>query len=213
MTTELSIDYWVGKRLSQLLSLFVAIALTPSMLLAEDEDHINGRDKTHDPTGAWFLRTSLHTPLPTSPADFALMVFHRGGTLTGDLQGESAFDPSAVPVPPSNPNYGNNVITSPQSGVWQKTGWNTFAATLMVMEYHVSTNPEPGSPILQFTVVQFSGKLTGNGDTMEFTGEGTHYDVNGNQGDNFPFNANGVRIPLTLLPKTINPLPIPSEPQ
>jgi hypothetical protein len=39
-------DRWGGKPLSQLLPLFVALALTPSMLLAEDEDHINGRDKS-----------------------------------------------------------------------------------------------------------------------------------------------------------------------
>jgi hypothetical protein len=38
-------DYWGGKRLSQLLPLFVAIALSPSMLLAGDEDHSTGRIK------------------------------------------------------------------------------------------------------------------------------------------------------------------------
>ena len=74
-----------GKRLSQLVALFVAIALTPSMLLAEDEDDINGRDKVHDPTGAWLITNSEGL--------FILTVFHKGGTLTGDLQGESAFVP------------------------------------------------------------------------------------------------------------------------
>jgi hypothetical protein len=106
MKTEKSIDHWGGKRLSQLLALFVAIALTPSMLLAEDEDHINGRDKAHDPTGAWLIRGDA------KGSPFILTVFHKGGTLTGDLQGESAFDPAAV-NPPTPP---NNVINSPESG-------------------------------------------------------------------------------------------------
>ena len=76
MKTGISIDPWGGKRLNPLLALFVAIALTPSMLLAQARDQFKGKDKAHDPTGAWFLRTSLHIPLPTSPAAFALIVFH-----------------------------------------------------------------------------------------------------------------------------------------
>jgi hypothetical protein len=212
MKTEISIEPWGGKRLNQLLALFVAIALTPSMLLAQAGNQLKGKDKAHDPTGAWFVRTSLHVPLPTSPAAFALIVFHQGGTVTGDYQGESAFDPSAVPVPPDDPNYNNNVISSPSSGVWQKTRSNSFAATLMDIEYHVSTNPVPGSPVFQFTIQQYSGKLTGGGDTMELTGQFTAYDEQGNQKFSRPVNANGVRIPLTVLPNSIDKLPIPPEP-
>jgi hypothetical protein len=33
-------DYWGGKRLSQLLALFVALAVTPPMLLAQEWDHL-----------------------------------------------------------------------------------------------------------------------------------------------------------------------------
>jgi hypothetical protein len=80
-------DRWDGKRLSQLLALFVAIALTPSMLPAEEWDHINGRGKLNDPTGVWFLRL----PIDPLKREFLLIVFHQGGTLTGDLQGESGF--------------------------------------------------------------------------------------------------------------------------
>jgi hypothetical protein len=69
------------------------------MLLAQAGDQLKGKDKAHDPTGAWFLRTSLHIPLETSPAVFALIVFHQGGTVTVDIQGANAFDPSTVPVP------------------------------------------------------------------------------------------------------------------
>jgi hypothetical protein len=55
-----------------------------------------------------------------------------------DFQGESAFDPSTV----NDPSSGDNVISSPSSGVWQKIGWNTFAATLLDMEYHDLANPQ-----------------------------------------------------------------------
>jgi hypothetical protein len=162
--------------------------------------------------GLWLLHTNFHGP--DGKPLFFIIDFHRGGTVTQDVQGESAFDPSAVPLQPTDPNYDNNVITSPQHGVWQKTGWNTFAATLLNIQYHVSTNPGPGSPVLQFAIGQYSGKLTGSGDTMEITALQTHYDVNGNQTDHSSVKAaNGVRIPLTVLPNTIQELPIPAVPQ
>ena len=47
---------------------------------------------------------------------------------------------------------------------------------------------------------------------MELTGQDTHYDEKGNQKDNFSFEANGVRIPLTVLPNSIDTLPTPPEP-
>jgi hypothetical protein len=79
---------------------------------------------------------------------FILTVFHKGGTLTGDIQGESAFDPAATkpPLPPAN------VINSPESGVWQKTGWKTFAVTLLTIEYQVDP---PNATFFQFDKVQF----------------------------------------------------------
>jgi hypothetical protein len=110
-------DHCGSRHLSQLLALFVAIALTPSMLLGEDEDHLNGRDKVHDPTGVWILRL----PQDLLKREFILIVFHRGGTFTGDFQGESGFDPASVPLTPKSE---NTVITTPESGVWQKTGWS-----------------------------------------------------------------------------------------
>jgi hypothetical protein len=73
--------YWAGKRLSLPLSLLVAIALTPSMLLAQ----------VNDPTGAWPIRNDAEG------SNFILTVFHKGGTLTGDVQGESAFLPGSPP--------------------------------------------------------------------------------------------------------------------
>ena len=96
--------------LCRLFALLLALAIAPAVLHAQDWDQINGRDKVHDPTGAWLIRND------SEGAPFILTVFHKGGTLTGDIQGESAFDPAATnpPKPPSN------VINSPESGVWQK---------------------------------------------------------------------------------------------
>ena len=192
MKTEKFIGHWGGKRLSQLLSLFVAIALTPSMLLAEDEDHLNGRDKAHDPTGAWLIRND------GSP--FILSVFHKGGTFTGDAQGESAFNPTASPP--------FNVIESPESGVWQKTGWNTFAVTFLTIEYQ-----GPDGAFFQFDKVQLTGVLNESGDRMELTAAISFYDSSGNQiGDTIqvPTKGHGVRIPLEVLPNTSHTLPIPT---
>jgi hypothetical protein len=211
-------DRWDGKRLSQLLALFVSIALTPSMLLAEDENHMNGRDKVHDPTGAWLVRfLDKGDVIPTR--EFILIVFHKGGTLTQDLQGESGFDPSAVPLPKTDANYNNNVISSPSSGVWQKTGWNTFAGTLLDIEYHNAFNPAlnlpPDVSVLQFGKLQFTGRLIESGDRMELSEVLTHFNPDGtlipNATRSFP--ANGVRIPLEILPKTSDTLPIPQPPQ
>jgi hypothetical protein len=78
-----------GKRLIRLLALLLAFSVAPPVLLAQDGDHINGRDKVHDPTGAWLIRNS--------GGQFILTVFHKGGTLTGDVQGESAFVPGVKP--------------------------------------------------------------------------------------------------------------------
>ena len=51
-----------------------ALALAPAVLQAQDWDQINGRDKVHDPTGAWLLKGDAEG----SP--FILTVFHKGGT-------------------------------------------------------------------------------------------------------------------------------------
>jgi hypothetical protein len=205
-------DYWGGKRLSQVLSLFVAIVLTPSMLLGEDEDHFNGRDKVHDPTGAWLVRFHFQND-PVQHREFMLIVFHKGGTLTEDIQGESGFDPAAVPLPSSDPNYGNNVISTPVSGVWQKTGWNTFAGTLLTIEYHNSVIPQnpPDVLLLDFAKQQITGRLTESGDQMVLQFQVTPFNSDGQQnGDTRSFPANGVRIPLEILPHSSDTLPVPA---
>jgi hypothetical protein len=199
-----------GKRLVQLLAGFLLLVASAPTVFAQEWDQINGRDKIHDPTGVWLVNSSLLGP--DGKPLFIIIDFHRGGTFTSDIQGESAFDPSAVPLPPSDPNYGNNVITSPQSGVWQKTGWNTFATTLLTMEYHVSTNPGPGSPILQFTKTQYTGKIIDFGNGITFDALITHFDPSGTIKDRKKFDGNGLRIPLEILPNSSNSLPIPTAP-
>jgi hypothetical protein len=191
---------WDGKRLFRPLGLLLALAVAAPVPRAQEWDHINGRDRTHDPAGAWLIRNDAEG----SP--FILTVFHKGGTLTGDIQGESAFDPSAVnpPKPPSN------VINSPESGVWQKTGWNTFAVTFLTIEYQVDP---PNATLFQFDKVQFIGFLNESGDRMEITEAViTNFDAKGEligEPNKIPSKAHGVRIPLEVLPNSSQTLPIP----
>jgi hypothetical protein len=163
-------------------------------------------------TGVWFLRL----PIDPLKREFLLIVFHQGGTLTGDFQGESAFDPSAVPLPPSDPNYDNNVISSPLSGVWQKTGRNTFAGMVLDIEYHNAFNPAlnlpPDVSVLQFGKFQFTGTLSQSGDAMTFNALLTRYDPKGVKTSDMPFTGTGTRIPLEILPNTSDTLPLPPIP-
>jgi hypothetical protein len=147
-----------------------------------------------------------------------LNVFHQGGTLTGDIQGESAFDPHATINPTSgksqSPNAsklpGLNVITTPFSGVWQKTGFNTFVATFEVIEYQVQTKP-PSAPVFQLTKGQYFGTLNASADRMTLRVFGTHYDANGKVLNTFGFNASGIRIPVETS-QSIGDLPVPGVP-
>ena len=108
------------------------------------------------------------------------------------------------------------MIISPESGVWQKTGWDTVAATFLTIEYQVdtSTNP-PSAPLFQFDKVQFTGVLNESGDRMELTALVTLFDPDGNQlppKEGIRDKANGIRIPLEILPSTAHSLPIPPIP-
>ena len=156
--------------------------------------------------------------LPPDPIqrEFFLIVFHQNGTLTGNFQGESAFDPTAVFASPGDPTCQNNVLSSPLSGVWQKTGRNTFAGMVLDMEYHnlapTATKP-PATPILQFVKFQFTGTLSRSGDSMTFNALLTRYDPKGVKTTQMKFpNGTGTRIPLEILPKTSDTLPLPPPP-
>jgi hypothetical protein len=187
---------------SRPLALFLALAVAAPTLFAQESDHINGPDKNHDPTGAWLIRNDAEG------SGFILTVFHKGGTLTGDFQGENAFDPSAVhpPKPPFN------VQETPESGVWQKTGWNTFAVTFLTIESQVDP---PDATLYQFDKIQFVGFLYDSGNRMETTAATiTNFDKNGAIiGAPFlvPTKAHGVRVPLEVLPFTSTTLSIPTS--
>jgi hypothetical protein len=211
MKTQISIDHWGGKRLIRLLLLILALALAAPVLLAQESDRLTGRNK-HDPTGAWLLRTPITDP--AGNPQFAIAVFNRDGTITQNIQGQSAFDPAATTDP--DPDNFSNIITSPQSGVWQKTGQNTFAATLLAIESRILILPPPASPagpLFRFDKLQYTGTLNKAGDTMEITAVGTFFDEQGNQLDpregTPPFTITGVRIPLVILPKIAHTLPTP----
>ena len=132
MKTQISIDHWGCKRPTRLLGLILALALAAPVLSAQESNRRFGRGKDHDPTGAWLLNWDVS--FGVVPGPFVLNVFHEGGTLTGDIQGESSFEPAATVDPASD----FNVISSPQSGVWQKKGWNKFVAT-----FGSSSDPSP----------------------------------------------------------------------
>ena len=83
---------------------------------------------------------------------------------------------------------------------WQKIGWNTFATTLLAIQYRVLTSPAPGSPRFQFDKLQYTGRLTETGDGMTFSALVTNFDPNGKELRSFTFNASGIRIPLEVLP-------------
>ena len=74
-----------GKTSIPLLALSLVLAVAAPTLFAQESDHMDGRDKRNDPTGAWLIRNDA------KDSPFILTVFHEGGTLTGDTQGESAF--------------------------------------------------------------------------------------------------------------------------
>jgi hypothetical protein len=75
-----------GKRLLWSLALLLALAVAAPVLHAQDWDHINGRDKVHDPTGAWLVRFH-NSDDPILQRECLLIVFHKGGTLTQNTQG------------------------------------------------------------------------------------------------------------------------------
>jgi hypothetical protein len=133
------------------------------------------------------------------------MTFHAGGTFTGDFHGEAGFIPGAQPP--------FDVIVTPQSGVWQKTGAKTFAVTFIALEYQGNPQLPPNASIYQIDKSQLTRVLSDSGNQMQLTALTTTFNPDGTQkGGPFPDTANGVRIPLEVLPNTSNSLPIPQPP-
>jgi hypothetical protein len=200
MSCLFRLDYRQGGRnLIRPLALFLALAVAAPTLFAQEWDHLNGRDKAHDPTGAWLTTNDGR--------NFNLITFQNGGTVLQDVQGESAFDPAAVnpPMPPAD------VQTSPQHGVWQRTGWNTFSATLVAIESAIDASIG-ASTLFRFDKLQYSGRLSESGDQIDLTLHITFFDGDGKQiepTEGFTANLKGVRVPLEILPHTANKLPVP----
>ena len=181
MKTQISIHHRGCNRLIRLLALILALAVAAPVLLAQESDPLpDGINMTRPGRGS----SEPPLPIPQGTHMFALAVFNRDGTFTQNIQGESAFDPAATTDP--DPENFFNIITSPQSGVWQKTGQNTFAATFLAIEYRVLVPPTPalpGSPLFRFDKIQYTGTLNQAGDTMEITVVFTFFDEQGNQLD------------------------------
>lgn len=175
--------------LCRLLFLSLSLAVAPMVTFAGEPGHDQGH--VNDPTGTWLIRDG--------DGLYIIMNFHAGGTLTGDFQSEAAFG-----QPPFN------VIVTPQNGVWQKTGAKTFAVTFVALEYFVTP---PTAPMFQIDKIQLIGVLNDSGDKMQFSALTTNFNPDGSQkGDSFADTANGVRIPLEVLPNTSHTLPIPPQP-
>jgi hypothetical protein len=74
---------YCGKMLMVTSVLLLALASTSPVLHAQDWDHLNGRDKVHDPTGVWFLRY----PQDPLKREFLLVVFHQRWNFNGRQSG------------------------------------------------------------------------------------------------------------------------------
>jgi hypothetical protein len=186
---------YYAKMLTVTSVLLLALASVTSVLQAQDWDQINGRDKVHDPTGAWLM----------TPGDqfFVLITFQRGGTALLDFQGEGAFDPAAVNPPMPR----RNVQTLPEHGVWQKTGWKSFVGTFLALEAGNDTRIL-ASTFFRFDKLQFTGRLSESGDQMDLTIVFTFFNAdgkpNGEPSETVQFK--GVRVPLE---SSANMLPVP----
>lgn len=139
--------------LFQCLSVWFSLATVPLTSSASDE---HGRHD--DPTGVWL------TTKPTGPV--VMNTFHSDGTFSGDVQGESAFVPGN-----ESPGY---QITSPEHGLWQKTGLRTLAATAYALEYNDDAS------FYAVLKLRLTCILNGPGDEMDITASGGLYDLNGN---------------------------------
>jgi hypothetical protein len=131
-----------------------SLAITPLTSSASDDQ---GRGS--DPTGVWLAAK-------TTAGGVIINTFHSDGTFFGDVQGEGSFFPGN-----KSPGF---QITSPEHGLWQKTGPKTIAATAYALEYNYD-----GSFYAIFKL-RLSFVLNGPGDEMDGTGSSGEYDLNGN---------------------------------
>jgi hypothetical protein len=98
--------------LCRLLALLMALVAAPTVVFAQEGDH--DQSKANDPTGAWLVKSSGGD---VGPEVAVLVTYHKDGTAAADVQG----DVTGFPDP---------IFSSPEHGVWKKTGAKTFTRHL-----------------------------------------------------------------------------------
>jgi hypothetical protein len=147
----------------RLLFLSLSLAVAPIVTFAGEPVHDQGH--VNDPTGTWLIRDG--------DGLYIIMIFHAGGTLTGDFHGEAGFIQGAQPP--------FDIIVTPQSGVWQKTGAKTFAVTFISLEYQGNPQLPPNASIYQIDKSQLTGVLNESGGQMQLTALTTIFNPDGTQ--------------------------------
>jgi hypothetical protein len=158
-----------GKSGSRLLALFLALAVAAPTLFAQE--HMDGRDKDHDPTGAWLV---TDTSAASDGQPTVLATFHEDGTTSATVRGDNI----------------GPVFFSPEHGVWKNTGHRTFSATFIALEYN-------GNGIfIGIFEVDANFRLAPSGD--QFDSHSVAYETlaNGHVNNFGPGTSHGVRITL-----------------
>jgi hypothetical protein len=164
----------ICESVSQLLALLLAFAVAAPTLFAQEADHLNGRDKDHDPTGAWLV---TDTGAGSDGQPSVLATFHEDGTTAGDVRG----DVTGVPEP---------IFVSPEHGVWKKTGHRTFSGTFIALEYNRDNS------LFAILEVDANFRLYPSGDQYDANYSVTETPPNGPAKNLGSGTAHGVRITL-----------------
>jgi hypothetical protein len=173
MKTEKSTNRHGGKRLTQLLALLLALAVSTPVLFADDNgDH--GRDRNHGPdlVGVW-------TQTYIDGGSLTLVTFHQDGTASFDQQGDIVFDP----------------VQSHAHGLWKQTGNRTFIATFKLLEYRHDAS------LYGTVVVLYRYKLYPSGDQYDSTLSFRETLANGQVTTQRGSDAHGVRLALEEPPQ------------
>jgi hypothetical protein len=118
---------WYGKRLSRLLAVISALAVTAPVLLAEDNNHdqalrrvgILGEFKKKSLVGSWVENFTFVGGPRDGFVGTGLVTYNEDGTLIGPEGGSITFDPDPAKAS----------VTSDDVGAWVQTEWNTFVYT------------------------------------------------------------------------------------
>jgi hypothetical protein len=157
--------------LCRLLALLMALVAAPTVVFAQEGDH--DQSKANDPTGAWLVKSSGGD---VGPEVAVLVTYHKDGTAAADVQG----DVTGFPDP---------IFSSPEHGVWKKTGAKTFTATFVSLLYNRDNS------LFGYVKVRLNAVLSQFGDQYDGAAIDTITDPNGNVlfSGQAPMN-HGVRI-------------------